>query len=184
MLKTTPVILVSALLLMVLLQGNTGRIGSEKVIPPRPIPQEVTIFSGYPIENTQAGGNAMIGPALIIVVAVIVVLVVAVVSFLTRYYHKVPPSKVMVVYGKGAPRLITNGGVFVKPIVEQFKLLDITIMTIITEKDEVYTKSGVPIQLDWVAQVQIDSEEASLRTAARAFLDKTSDVSRLSTNSP
>jgi flotillin len=51
-------------------------------------------------------------------------------------------------------------------------------MTIKTEKDDVYTVSGVPIQLDWVAQVQIDSEEEALSTAARAFLDKTQEEIR------
>lgn len=120
----------------------------------------------------------MDGFGLLIVAAVIVIIVVALVAFVTRYYHKVPPSKVMVVYGRKAPSLITNGGVFVVPIIETYKMLDITIMTIKTEKDEVYTVSGVPIQLDWVAQVQIDSEEAALRTAARAFLDKTREEVR------
>lgn len=119
-----------------------------------------------------------LGASLIIIVAVVVVLLVALVSFITRYYHKVPPSRVMVVYGRKNPRLVTNGGVFVWPIIEQYKMLDITIMTIKTEKDEVYTVSGVPIQLDWVSQVQIDSEETALRTAARAFLDKTREEVR------
>lgn len=104
---------------------------------------------------------------------VIVVLVVALVVWMTRYYHRVPPNEVMVVYGRKTPRLITNGGVFVMPILESFKKLDLTIITIKTERDEVYTVSGVPIQLDWVAQVQIDSEEKALQTAAKAFLDKT-----------
>jgi len=118
------------------------------------------------------------GFGLVVVAAVVVIIVVAVVAFITRYYHKVPPSKVMVVYGRKAPNLITNGGVFVMPIIETYKMLDITIMTIKTEKDEVYTVSGVPIQLDWVAQVQIDSQETALRTAARAFLDKTREEVR------
>ena len=120
----------------------------------------------------------MDGMGLAVVAAVIVIIFVALIAFVTRYYHKVPPSKVMVVYGRQVPRLITNGGVFVIPVIETYKMLDITIMTIKTEKDEVYTVSGVPIQLDWVAQVQIDSEEAALRTAARAFLDKTREEVR------
>jgi flotillin len=74
--------------------------------------------------------------------------------------------------------MITNGGVFVLPVLETFKMLDMTIMTIKQEKDEVYTVSGVPIKLDWVAQVQVDPSEASLRTATRAFLDKTKDEIR------
>src|SRR5690606_40916473 len=84
----------------------------------------------------------------------------------------------MVVYGRKEARLVTNGGVFVMPIIETYKKLDITIMTIKQEKDEVYTVSGVPIRLDWVAQVQIDPDEAMLRTAARAFLDKSREEIR------
>ncbi|MCC6804554.1 MAG: hypothetical protein IT319_16845 [Anaerolineae bacterium] len=109
---------------------------------------------------------------LLVAVAVIALIVLLVVSLVVRQYHRVPPSEVMVVYGRRDARMITNGGVFILPVIETFKQLDITIMTIKQEKDEVYTVSGVPIKLDWVAQVQIDPSEASLRTAARAFLDK------------
>lgn len=93
---------------------------------------------------------------------------------ITRYYRQVPPSEVLVVFGgRGGTRMVKNGGTFITPFFERFKRLDLRIMTIKTEKDEVYTVSGVPIQLDWVSQVQIDSEDAALRTAAKAFLDKT-----------
>lgn len=108
---------------------------------------------------------------LAVIVGLVVVLLVGL--LVTSYYHQVPPSEVMVVYGRKDPRLITNGGVFVWPIIESYKKLDMTIITIKTEKDEVYTTSGIPIQLDWVAQVQIDATESALRTASRAFLDKT-----------
>lgn len=117
----------------------------------------------------------MDGSVLLIAAGVVVVLIVALIVFIMRYYHQVPPSEVLVVYGRGESRLVTNGGTWVVPLLEQFKRLDLTIMTIKTEKDEVYTVSGVPIQLDWVSQVQIDGEQAALRTAAKAFLDKSRD---------
>lgn len=105
---------------------------------------------------------------------ILVILLFAVVA--TRYYHRVPPSEVIVVYGrKNRRKMVTNGGVWVTPIFENYKRLDLTIITIKTEKDEVYTNSGVPIKLDWVAQVQIDPTEIGLETAAKAFLDKTRD---------
>jgi len=110
---------------------------------------------------------------LFIGVGVLVLLFVALIAFVTRYYHQVPPSQVYVVFGSGGTKMVSNGGVFIIPILQTYKVLDLTIMTLKTEKDEVYTISGVPIQLDWVAQVQIDSEEAALRTASKAFLDKT-----------
>jgi len=110
---------------------------------------------------------------ILIVAAVLVLIALFVAALAVSYYHRVPPSEVMVVYGRKEPRLITNGGVFVVPILESYKKLDMRIITIKTERDEVYTISGIPIQLDWVSQVQIDSNEAALRTAARALLDKT-----------
>lgn len=119
---------------------------------------------------------------ILVAVAVIVLIVLLVVSLVVRQYHRVPPSEVMVVYGRRDARMITSGGVFIFPVIETYKQLDITIMTIKQEKDEVYTVSGVPIKLDWVAQVQIDPSEASLRTAARAFLDKSrSDIQQIIT---
>jgi len=111
--------------------------------------------------------------ALIALPVVLVLVVVFLVALVTSYYHRVPPSEVMVVYGRTEARFITNGGAFVMPVVESYKKLDMRIITIKTEKDEVYTSNGVRIRLDWVSQVQIDSSEAALRTAARAFLDKT-----------
>ncbi|MBX3086704.1 MAG: hypothetical protein KF716_34040 [Anaerolineae bacterium] len=114
----------------------------------------------------------MDGIGFVIVVGVLMIVVLAVIALIVRQYHRVPPSEVMVIYGRKNARLISNGGVFIIPVLETFKKLDITIMTIKQEKDEVYTFSGVPIRLDWVAQVQVDPEEAALRTAARAFLDK------------
>mgnify|MGYP005839540749 CR=1 FL=1 len=109
---------------------------------------------------------------LLIVLIVIAVLFLGLLALVRSIYHRVPPNEVMVVYGRGESRMVTNGGVFIVPLLETYKKLDITIMTIKQEGDEVYTVSGVPIKLDWVAQVQIDPEPSALRTAARAFLDK------------
>jgi flotillin len=114
-------------------------------------------------------------PTQLILPLVSVIVIAAFISLILTSYKRVPPNQVMVVYGRGRPRYITSGGVLVIPVLETFKMLDVTIMTIKTEKDEVYTVNGIPIQLDWVAQVQIDSNEEALRTAARAFLDKKRD---------
>ncbi|MEL6403911.1 MAG: SPFH domain-containing protein [Chloroflexota bacterium] len=113
-------------------------------------------------------GALLIGGAIALVVIFLVVLV-------SRYYHQVPPSEVMVVFGGGGTQYVTDGGVLVVPVIQTFKRLDLRIITIKTEKDEVYTLSGVPIRLDWVSQVQVDSTDSGVRTAAKAFLDKTPD---------
>jgi len=113
------------------------------------------------------------------------VIIMFLVNRVSKIYHRVPPSQVMVIYGRGKTvisgkgeverlgvRLVTGGGAIVVPLLEDFGYLDLTVMTIAKAKDEVYTVDGVPIRLDWVAQVQIDSNQLSLLTAARAFLGR------------
>lgn len=120
----------------------------------------------------------MTGLGILIFVGVLTLIAIFFIVLAVRYYHRVPPSEVMVVYGRKEPRMITNGATFVVPILESYKKLDMRIITIKTERDEVYTVNGIPIQLDWVSQVQIDGTDAALRTAARAFLDKSSEEIR------
>src|SRR3989304_8769897 len=75
----------------------------------------------------------------------------------TRLYHRVPPNRVMVIYGRGRTlfdeegrvrrlgvRLVTGGGALVWPVLEDFGFLDLTVMTIAQAKDEVYTVDGGP----------------------------------------
>lgn len=126
-------------------------------------------------------GLGSLGLVLAVLVGVLVLLFV--VSRVARLYHRVPPSQVMVVYGKGKTefdsqgittktgiRLVTGGGMLVWPILEEYQFLDLTIMSIEQPRDQVYTIDGIPLNLDWTAQVQIGSDEVSLLTAARAFL--------------
>lgn len=94
-----------------------------------------------------------------------------------KNYHKIPPNKAMVIYGKNFSKddpvkLVTGGGAFVSPILQAFDVLDLTIMTISKDRDELYTVDGVPILLDWVAQVQVAPDQEGLMTAARAFLSR------------
>ena len=124
----------------------------------------------------------------IVTIVIVAVVVVLLYIYFRRLYYRVPPNKVLVVYGRGKTvfdeegqfvrkgiRLITGGGGFVLPYLEAYDFLDLTVMTIAVEKDEVYTIDGIPIMLDWVAQVQIAADEESILTAARAFLGRTRD---------
>ena len=49
------------------------------------------------------------------IVAIVVIVIFAIV-LVTRYYHRVSPSEVMVIYGReGKDRMLTNGGGWVLP---------------------------------------------------------------------
>lgn len=102
-----------------------------------------------------------------------------------RRYKKVGPNMAMVISGrrykiKGTEdavgfRIRRGGGAFILPLVEKVDLLSLEIMTLDITTPEVYTKPGVPIIVDGVAQVKIGGDEQSIRTAAEQFLGKTPD---------
>ncbi len=103
-----------------------------------------------------------------------------------RRYKKVGPNQVMIISGRKyrirTPdgrvdevgfRIRRGGGAFILPLIEKVDLLSLEIMTLDITTPEVYTKPGVPIIVDGVAQVKIGGDERSIRTAAEQFLGKT-----------
>ena len=126
-------------------------------------------------------------------VTVLVFFIVPIVFFIlilavAKRYRKVGPNQVMVISGRKhrmrAPdgrsevsgyRIRQGGGSFIFPLLERVDILSLEVMTLDITTPEIYTKPGVPIVVDGVAQVKIKGDEASVRTAAEQFLGKTVD---------
>jgi len=119
-----------------------------------------------------------------IVPIVFLLLVLAV----AKRYKKVGPNFAMVISGRkhrmsladgrtdvSGYRIRQGGGAFVFPLLERVDVLSLEVMTLDITTPEVYTKPGVPIVVDGVAQVKIRGDETSIRTAAEQFLGKTVD---------
>jgi flotillin len=124
---------------------------------------------------------------------VIVFITVPIVFFIlilavAKRYRKVGPNQVMVISGRRHKiraadggvdvtgyRIRKGGGAFIFPLLERVDLLSLEVLTLDFTTPEVYTKPGVPIVVDGVAQVKIKGDEASIRTAAEQFLGKTVD---------
>lgn len=118
---------------------------------------------------------------------VLLFLIVGAVALYASRYQKVGPNEVLVISGrKGRPilddrsgesfqpnfRIVKGGGTFVWPIVERVDDLSLEIMTIDVVTPKVYTKRGVPLTVDGVAQVKIRGDDISILTAAEQFLSK------------
>src|SRR5215469_7543881 len=136
--------------------------------------------------SMQAIGNL----AVPILVAVGIVMFIMFFVVVTRNYHKVPPSLVAVVSGRshrltregpdGRPETLTigfrvvRGGAFLQiPVLERVDYLSLGIIPISLAIKKAYTKEGVPVFVDAVANVKIDSAQESLISAAERFLGKT-----------
>lgn len=120
-----------------------------------------------------------IGAFVILLFLFIVITLVAV--WATRV-RKVGPNEVLVISGRRRRnpvtgeiepyRIVKGGRAFIWPILERVDVLSLEIMTIEVITDDVYTKQGVPVTLEGVAQIKVASDDVSIRTAAERFLSK------------
>ncbi|HHX39340.1 MAG TPA: flotillin family protein [Armatimonadetes bacterium] len=102
---------------------------------------------------------------------------------IASFYIRVPPNKVAVIYGRGqgkradgsrkGSRMLLGGGGIKWPVVEQVAYLELNVMTIPLRIGRAYTKEGVPVSVDAIANVKIESDDLSLRAAAERFMGMT-----------
>lgn len=92
-------------------------------------------------------------------------------------YTKAGPNEVLVVSGRGRYRFV-RGGTFVWPILEQVQSLNLALLTLDVHAADAYTKQGVKLLVDGVAQIKIDSDEERINQAAEQFLGKPEDEIR------
>src|SRR5262245_4166384 len=122
--------------------------------------------------------------------AVLVVLIAlfAAMGLFARNYIKVPPSTVAIFYGrkhtildeKGAKvhvgfRIVRGGAALRVPVLEQVAYLSLNVMSIPLKIQRAYTKEGVPVTVEAVANVKIAGDDISMRAAAERFLGMTTD---------
>jgi flotillin len=93
---------------------------------------------------------------------------------LAKMYRKAGPHEALVVYGSRKTRIIQGGGTMILPVVESWRLLSLELMSFdVAPQQDLYTKQGVAVSVEAVAQIKIKSDPESIQTAAEQFLTKT-----------
>jgi flotillin len=83
------------------------------------------------------------------------------------------PNEALIRSGGGSqPKITVGGRVIVIPIFFRAQTLSLEVMTLAVETANVYTKEGVAITVDGVAQVKVARAEEAIRTAAQQFVGK------------
>jgi len=104
-------------------------------------------------------------------IAAVALLAVVILLALARRLRHVPMETALIVLGRKR-NIVTGGVVFVPPIITKTQKVDLAVRMISVPKDTVLTKPVVPVTLDWIAKVQVKSDDASILIAARALGDK------------
>src|SRR6478672_11179143 len=109
-----------------------------------------------------------------IMVGLGILAVLFIMSFLARLYRKAGPHEALVVYGFRGTRIVKGHGTMVFPMVENFRQLSLELMSFdVAPQQDLYTKQGVAVTVEAVAQIKVKSDPESIRTASEQFLTKT-----------
>jgi flotillin len=97
-------------------------------------------------------------------------------SFLANLYRKAGPNEAIVVYGLGGTHVVKGHGTLVFPMVQNWRQLSLELMSFdVAPQQDLYTKQGVAVTVEAVAQIKVKSDQESILTAAEQFLTKTPD---------
>jgi flotillin len=105
-----------------------------------------------------------------LMVAVLLILM----ALFAGLYRKAGPHEALVVFGFRGTRIIKGHGTIIFPMIESFRGLSLELMSFdVAPKQDLYTKQGVAVTVEAVAQIKVKSDPESVQTAAEQFLTKT-----------
>src|SRR5262250_275017 len=89
-------------------------------------------------------------------------------------YRKAGPHEALVVYGFRGTRIIKGHGTVIFPMVENYHSLSLELMSFdVAPEQDLYTRQGVAVTVEAVAQIKVKSDPESIQTASEQFLTKT-----------
>src|SRR2546422_8247923 len=123
-------------------------------------------------------GGDMFGIAIEIwiIAGLVVLATLLLMSMLARLYRKAGPHEALVVYGFRGTRVVKGHGAIVFPMVQVCRELSLELMSFdVAPQQDLYTKQGVAVTVEAVAQIKVKSDMESILTASEQFLTKTPD---------
>jgi flotillin len=108
-----------------------------------------------------------------VIVGLMVLAIALLGSFLASLYRKAGPHEALIVYGFRGTRIVKGHGTVIFPMVESFHQLSLELMSFdVAPVQDLYTKQGVAVTVEAVAQIKVKSDIESIQTASEQFLTK------------
>jgi flotillin len=109
-----------------------------------------------------------------VIVGLMVLAVMLLMSMLAKLYRKAGPHEALVVYGFRGTRVVKGHGTVIFPMIENCRGLSLELMSFdVAPQQDLYTKQGVAVTVEAVAQIKVKSDTESILTASEQFLTKT-----------
>src|SRR5271168_588677 len=114
--------------------------------------------------------------SVILMVGLIALATLTLALLMAKMFRKAGPNEAIIVYGFRGPRVIKGGGAVIFPVVENSRQLSLELMSFdVAPQQDLYTKQGVAVTVEAVAQIKVRSDKESILTAAEQFLTKSPD---------
>ncbi len=110
----------------------------------------------------------------VVVVGLSVLVVVLLLGMIAKMFRKAGPNEAIIVYGFRGPRVVKGHGTVIFPMVESSRQLSLELMSFdVAPQQDLYTRQGVAVTVEAVAQIKVRSDQESILTSAEQFLTKT-----------
>ncbi|HZY59557.1 MAG TPA: SPFH domain-containing protein [Candidatus Binataceae bacterium] len=108
-----------------------------------------------------------------VIAATAVAAMVLLMAVVAKLYRKAGPNEALVVYGFRGTRVIKGRGTIILPMFENCRQLLLELMSFdVAPQQDLYTKQGVAVTVEAVAQIKVKSDPESILTASEQFLTK------------
>lgn len=123
-------------------------------------------------------------------VAGLVLVVLLVGTAIAKRYRVAKPNEAFIVTGRkgktsgdlSGQKVVTGGGVFVLPFVQQLSVLDMSSRRITVEVNGAPSSQGIALAVSGVAIVKVHNEDVSIRAAAQRFGSQQEEIDNFTTN--
>src|SRR5881275_521500 len=108
-----------------------------------------------------------------VIAGLMILALIFLMAMFAKLFRKAGPHEAIIVYGFRGTRVVKGRGTVIFPMVESCRGLSVEMMSFdVAPKQDLYTKQGVAVTVEAVAQLKVKSDVESIKTAAEQFLTK------------
>src|SRR5271165_4104026 len=108
-----------------------------------------------------------------VIAGLMVLAILFLMAMFAKLFRKAGPHEAIIVYGFRGTRVVKGRGTVIFPMVESARGLSLELMSFdVAPKQDLYTRQGVAVTVEAVAQIKVKSDPESILTAAEQFLTK------------
>jgi flotillin len=110
---------------------------------------------------------------LFVIAGLMVLAILFLMMMFAKLFRKAGPHEALIVYGFRGTRVVKGRGTVIFPMVENCRGLSLELMSFdVAPKQDLYTRQGVAVTVEAVAQIKVKSDPESILTASEQFLTK------------